>query len=191
MDTTETVVEWTADPSWAPRVHRAADLVTDDEPTWSAYARGVVFEGWGGMCERVRSHGGETAELLDRYDVLCRPYRDHPLPGNDLVHRDLNVSNLLVADGRIAGIIDVEAANGGSRAYDLVSLATSAARDGAPDGVDELFVEAALRAAGRATVAVCGASSYAGMAAFVQERSPESLGLVQQGARRLLELLDG
>jgi hypothetical protein len=62
-------------------------------------------------------------------------------------------ANLIVAGGRIAGI-DIEAASGCSRAYDLVSLATSAARDTAPAGVDEYFFQAALRAGGRA-----GASS--------------------------------
>ncbi|GAB2670217.1 phosphotransferase family protein [Kribbella swartbergensis] len=165
-------------------------LVPDVEPTWSAYARGVVFDGWDGIWERVRRYGGQSADLIERYDDLCRPYRDHALPEDDLVHGDLNVGNLIVADGRIAAIVDIEAANGGSRAYDLVSLAASAARDGAPAGVDELFLEAALRAGGRATVAVCAAASYAGIAAFVRERNPAFLARVDHGGRRVLELLD-
>jgi hypothetical protein len=74
--------------------------------------------------------------------------------------------------------------------YDLISLATSAARDGAPAGVDELFLEAALRAGGRAAVAVCAAAAYASVAEFVRERSTYSQDRVLQGARRLLELLD-
>ena len=142
------------------------------------------------MWGRVHAYGGEVAELLDRYAGLCRPYRGEVLPDNDLVHGDLNVGNLIVDNGRIAGIIDIEAAGGGSRAYDLVSLATSAARDGAPAGVDELFLEAALRAGGRATVAVCAAAAYATIAEFVQERSKFSQDLVREGAERVLELLD-
>ncbi|WP_433160884.1 phosphotransferase family protein [Kribbella sp. CA-247076] len=165
-------------------------LVPDQDSNWSAWSAGVVFEGWDGVWDRVRAYGGEAGELLERYGVLCRPYRGVELPGDDLVHGDLNVGNVIVDNGHIAGIIDIEAVSGGSRAYDLVSLATSASRDGAQAGVDELFLEAALRAGGRATVAVCAAAAYATIAEFVRDRSTYSQDLVAQGARRLLELLD-
>jgi aminoglycoside phosphotransferase (APT) family kinase protein len=248
---TAVVLKWTADPGWAPRVRRAAelvgrartagyptpawlavgetaggspyqlqefvtgeplrdasvldkrlaeeliaicelqrDLVPEDGVTWSGWSSGVVFDGWDGVWARVHAYGGEVAELLDRYAELCRPHRGEVLPDDDLVHGDLNVGNLIVDNGRIAGIIDIEAAGGGSRAYDLVSLATSAARDGAPDGVDELFLEAALRAGGRAAVVVCAAAGYASIAEFVHERSKISQDLVREGAQRVLELLE-
>jgi len=166
------------------------ELVPDRDTNWSVWAGGVVFDGWDGVWERVRGYGGETVELIERYAVLCKPYRGHVLPGDDLVHGDLNVGNLIVDNGRVAGIVDIEAAGGGSRAYDLVSLATSAARDGAPAGVDELFLQAALRAGGRAAVAVCAAAAYASLAEFVRERSQYSQDRALHGARRVLELLD-
>jgi aminoglycoside phosphotransferase (APT) family kinase protein len=166
------------------------DLVPEDGVSWSGWSSGVVFDDWDGVWGRVHEYGGEVAELLDRYTELCRPYRGEVLPDDDLVHGDLNVGNLIVDNGRIAGIIDIEAAGGGSRAYDLVSLATSAARDGAPAGVDELFLEAALRAGGRAAVAVCAASAYVTIAEFVHERSKFSQDLVRQGGQRVLELLE-
>ncbi|MFG1628513.1 phosphotransferase family protein [Kribbella sp. NPDC049227] len=166
------------------------DLVPEDGVSWSGWSSGVVFEDWDGVWGRVHAYGGEDAELLDRYAELCRPHRGEVLPDKDLVHGDLNVGNLIVDNGRIAGIVDIEAAGGGSRAYDLVSLATSAARDGAPDGVDELFLEAALRAGGRAAVAVCAAAAYATIAEFVHERTKFSQDLVREGAQRVFELLD-
>lgn len=139
---------------------------------------------------RVQTYGGEVTELLRRYDVLCGPYRDDKLPDDDLVHGDLNVGNLLVDNGRITGIVDIEAAGCGARAYDFVALAASAARDGAAAGVDELFLEAALRASGRAAVAVCAGAAFASVAEFVHERSTYSQERVNYGARRVLELLD-
>ncbi|MFG1817497.1 phosphotransferase family protein [Kribbella sp. NPDC049174] len=166
------------------------ELVPDRDSNWSVWAAGVVFDGWDGVWDRVRGYGGETTDLIERYDELCRPYRGQDLPSDDLVHGDLNVGNVIVDNGRVAGIIDIEAAGGGSRAYDLISLATSAARDGAPAGVDELFLQAALRAGGRATVAVCAAAAYASVAEFVRDRSTYSQHRVHHGARRLLELLD-
>ncbi|WP_410784815.1 phosphotransferase family protein [Kribbella sp. C-35] len=165
------------------------DLLPEDhEVTWSGWSSGVVFDGWDGVWERVQAYDGETAELLELYGELCRPYSDEELPRHDLVHGDLNMGNLLVDDGRITGIVDIEAAGGGARAYDLVGLATSAARDGAEAGVDELFLEAALRANGRAAVAVCAAAAFASVAEFVHERSysPER---VNHGGRRLLEMM--
>jgi aminoglycoside phosphotransferase (APT) family kinase protein len=112
------------------------DLVPDDGVSWSVWSSGTVFDNWDGLWARVHGYDGEAAELLARYEVLCRPYRGQPLPDDDLVHGDLNVGNLIVHDGRVAGIVDIEAAGGGSRAYDLVGLAASAARDGAAPGVD-------------------------------------------------------
>ncbi|TDO63938.1 aminoglycoside phosphotransferase (APT) family kinase protein [Kribbella sp. VKM Ac-2571] len=167
------------------------DLLPEDrDASWSAWSRGVLFDGWDGVWERVQAYDGEVGELLQRYVELCRPYRAAELPHHDFVHGDLNMGNLLAADGRITGIVDIEAAGGGSRAYDLVSLAASAARDGAEPGVDELFLEAALRASGRATVAVCAAAAFATAAEFVHNRSTYGHNLVNHGARRVLELLN-
>ncbi|WP_329002264.1 aminoglycoside phosphotransferase family protein [Kribbella sp. NBC_00709] len=164
-------------------------LVPEPGISWSAWSRGVVLEGWDGVWERVSRYGGETVELLRRYEELCRPYGDVELPDDDLVHGDLNLGNVIVDGGSVAGIVDIEAAGGGSRAYDLVSLATSAARDGAAPGVDELFVEAALRAGGRAAVALCAGAAYVSIAEFVHDRIG-SAELIEYGARRVLDLLD-
>jgi aminoglycoside phosphotransferase (APT) family kinase protein len=166
------------------------DLLPEDhEVTWSGWSSGVVFDGWDGVWERVQAYDGEAAELLERYGELCRPYRDETLPHHDLVHGDLNMGNLLVAEGRITGIVDIEAAGGGARAYDLVSLAASSARDDAAAGVDELFLEAALQASGRAAVAVCAGAAFASVAEFVHTRPTYAQDLVNYGGRRVLELL--
>lgn len=166
------------------------DLLPEDhEVTWSGWSSGVVFDGWDGVWERVQAYDDEAAELLERYGELCRPYRDEELPHQDFVHGDLNVGNLLVADGRITGIVDIEAAGSGARAYDLVSLAASAARDGAAAGVDGLFLEAALRANGRAAVAVCAGAAFASVAEFVHTRPTYAQELVNHGGRRILEMM--
>ena len=166
------------------------DLLPEDrDASWSAWSSGVVFDGWDGVWERVQAYDDEASDLLQRYAELCGPYRDHELPHHDFVHGDLNMGNLLVADGRITGIVDIEAAGGGSRAYDLVSLAASAARDGADSGVDEVFLEAALRASGRAAVAVCAGAAFASVAEFVHTRPTYAQELVNHGGRRVLELL--
>ncbi|MET9270576.1 aminoglycoside phosphotransferase family protein [Kribbella sp. NPDC003557] len=166
------------------------DLIPEDhEVTWSGWSHGVVFDGWDGVWERVAGYDDEATELLRRYGELCGPYRDHALPHHDFVHGDLNMGNLLVADGQITGIIDIEAAGSGARAYDLVSLSASAARDGAAAGVDELFLEAALQANGRAATAICAAAAFASVAEFVHDRPTYAQEMVNHGGRRILDLL--
>jgi hypothetical protein len=144
----------------------------------------------------VNSTHGTSYQLVRRlaggarFERVCHPYRDQEIPIDDFVHGDLNVSNLIVADGAIAAVIDIEAASGGTRAYDLVALAASAARDGAPAGVDEFFFEAALRAGGRASAAISAAAGYASIAAFVSGIGPSPVSRVQLGSERLLHLLE-
>jgi aminoglycoside phosphotransferase (APT) family kinase protein len=184
----------TLDPALARQVIEICELQRDLLPedgdaSWSAWSTGVVFDGWDGVWERVQAYGDEATELLRRYGELCAPHRDDQLPHHDFVHGDLNMGNVLAADGRITGIVDIEAAGSGARAYDLVSLAASAARDGAADGVDELLLEAALRANGRAAVAVCAAAAFASVAEFVHERPAYAQELVNRGGRRVLDLL--
>ncbi|HEY0693710.1 MAG TPA: phosphotransferase [Kribbella sp.] len=162
----------------------------DGQSSWSDYVRGMVFEGWDGTWEEVRALDARSAELIERFERVCHPYRDQAIPVNDFVHGDLNVGNLIVADGIIAAVIDIEAASGGTRAYDLVALAASAARNGAPAAVDEFFFDAALRAGGRASAAICAAAGYAGIAAFVARIGPSPVSRVQLGAERLLHLLE-
>lgn len=165
------------------------ELVSDRQHSWSDYVRGVVYDGWGGSWAAARATDDHAAQLIDRYERVCHQYRDAELPATDLVHGDLNVSNLLVRDGRIAAVIDVEAASGGTRAYDLVTLAASAARDGAAAGVDEYLFEAALRAAGRPAAAVSAAAGYADLVGFALAVDPSALPLIHRGGERMLDLL--
>jgi aminoglycoside phosphotransferase (APT) family kinase protein len=82
---------------------RQRGLVDDGQSNWSDYVRGVVFEGWGGTWEGVRALDARSAELIAWFERVCHPYRDQEIPVDDFVHGDLNVSNLIVAEGIISG----------------------------------------------------------------------------------------
>jgi Ser/Thr protein kinase RdoA (MazF antagonist) len=49
-------------------------------------------------------------------------YADLALPSSDIVHFDFTPSNILVAGGRISGVIDWDGACAGDRAFDLATL---------------------------------------------------------------------
>src|SRR5258708_23398983 len=50
------------------------------------------------------------------------PAHGHRLPGGDVVHHDLNLSNVLVRGGVITGIVDWDHAGTGCRASDLAAV---------------------------------------------------------------------
>jgi len=57
----------------------------------------------------INSTHGTTYQLVRRlaggarFERVCHPYRDQEIPVDDFVHGDLNVSNLIVAEGIISG----------------------------------------------------------------------------------------
>ena len=90
--------------------------------SWADYIRNVVFANESGWSSRVRNHSAETARLMDALDEATAPYAETVLSNDDIVHGDWSHGNILVADGRIAGIIDSAYAGYGPRAYDLATL---------------------------------------------------------------------
>lgn len=79
----------------------------------------VVFDGWEHWWEGAEAVAAETSERLRRF---LRPAWGHRLPTADIVHGDLNLTNVLARDGRITGVVDWDNVGRGSRALDLTSL---------------------------------------------------------------------
>jgi Phosphotransferase enzyme family len=88
---------------WAPAV------VFGDEAGWwrTAAAMGPAAAGF---CERLRAWTGQS-------------WNGRPSPCHDYVHVDLNLSNVLVIGGRLAGVIDIENFGVGDRGIDVARLA--------------------------------------------------------------------
>jgi aminoglycoside phosphotransferase (APT) family kinase protein len=79
----------------------------------------VLFDGWEGWWEAAEATASETCRRLRAFVEPARGYR---LPGGDLVHGDLNLSNVLAEGGTITGVVDWDAIGYGSRASDLAGL---------------------------------------------------------------------
>jgi Ser/Thr protein kinase RdoA (MazF antagonist) len=79
----------------------------------------VVFEGWEGWWEGAEQAAPGTARRLRGF---LEPAGGYQLPVADLVHGDLNLSNVLRQDGAISGVVDWDHLGVGSRALDLTSL---------------------------------------------------------------------
>ena len=76
----------------------------------------VLFERWEGWWEAAEAAAPETSRRLRTFVEPARGYR---LQAGDLVHGDLNLSNVLAEDGAITGVVDWDAIGQGSRATDL------------------------------------------------------------------------
>jgi aminoglycoside phosphotransferase (APT) family kinase protein len=76
----------------------------------------VLFEDWAGWCTGAEAAAPETSRRLRAFVEPARGYR---LPSGDLVHGDLNLTNVLAAGGAITGVVDWDALGHGSRASDL------------------------------------------------------------------------
>jgi Phosphotransferase enzyme family len=89
--------------SWTPAV------VFDDIAGWWQTAAAMSPDA-ARFCRRLRRWADQSRH--------GRPSRRH-----DYVHGDLNLSNVLVADGQLAGVIDAENLGVGDRSIDLARLA--------------------------------------------------------------------
>jgi Phosphotransferase enzyme family len=113
--------------------------------------------GLGGL---VGGRRGAALQTTRRLHAFLEPARGQRLPAADVVHGDLNLSNVLARDGVITGIVDWDHAGVGSRALDLTSLLFDWQRLQfahesalAPDGGERLVCRIVRVAASRACAA--------------------------------------
>jgi Phosphotransferase enzyme family len=79
----------------------------------------VLFEGWEHWWDHARRVAPATSRRLR---TVLEPAWGHRLPADDVVHGDLNLSNVLIHDGVISGVVDWDHVGLGCRAADLAGL---------------------------------------------------------------------
>jgi aminoglycoside phosphotransferase (APT) family kinase protein len=167
-----------------------AGLDPDPGRNWSEWVTDVVFHGRDGARDAARRVDASAAGLVDRFLERCAEYLGHRLPAADLVHGDLNPGNVLVAGGRIVGVIDVEAIGSGTRAVDLVGLLRTAYAQGADPATLATLRRAAVAAAGPAGLVLCAAVGFFTLTVFVARRDSAALPAHYAATARLLDDLD-
>ena len=61
-------------------------------------------------------------DLAGRLRAFAEPARDVQLPSHDLVHQHFNLTNVLVNDDVVCGVVDWDDAGRGCRALDVTTL---------------------------------------------------------------------
>jgi aminoglycoside phosphotransferase (APT) family kinase protein len=161
-------------------------LDPDPGRNWSAFVSEVVFDDRDGAREGARRVDPDAARLADQFMTLCAPHRQHRLPSTDLVHGDLHPGNVLVADGRVVGVIDVEAIGSGTRAIDLAPLLATAYAQGASPRTVATLGRAAAAPAGPAGLVLCTAASFFTMTMFLARHNSPALPDYYAATSRLL-----
>jgi hypothetical protein len=90
-----------------------------------AWVPGVVLDDDAGWWRNARAMGKDAASFCDRLSTwIGRPTIDsYPAFGPGYVHCDMNLGNILVADGRLSGLVDAEHMGVGDRGIDAARLA--------------------------------------------------------------------
>ncbi|MFC7622085.1 phosphotransferase [Microlunatus sp. GCM10028923] len=140
-------------------IERQAGLGPDPTLDWSEYVRECAFgEGENDPRPVTRRLGQPGIELIARFDALLAPYADLELPRHDLVHGDLNNSNVMCQNDEITGIIDAESLGSGTRALDYATLLPRLLEQGASPEIVSAVRRAGREVAGPGVFAACGAA---------------------------------
>ncbi|WP_328325088.1 aminoglycoside phosphotransferase family protein [Kribbella sp. NBC_00382] len=166
-------------------VNRQTGLDPDPGRNWSEYARSVVFGETAPARDRLRASSPTGAAVVEAFLRLCHGLENLELPSGDLVHGDLSTNNVLVQDGRVTGVVDIEALGSGTRVFDLASLLREGYLwRGDPSALATIRTEAE-RIAGPDVLKICVSSTVFEVLDFERARSSPDLDQMLTRALRL------
>jgi len=120
----------------------------DDVVDWTDYACMTVFDD-PVKHTRLAGSSDEAAAVVQRGTAIAAPFRDAALVHHEMVHGDLSGENMLMLNGVVTGVIDMEAVGRGCSSIDLARVHLWS-----DPKVSFPLVEEALRRDGPAIVAI-------------------------------------
>jgi len=137
----------------------------------------------------LSGYSSVVSALVERLRLVCAdvpPPREAP----DMVHADLNPSNVLVRDGAVVAVVDIGNAGSGTRATDLTTLVWYTFQDPLLDGVRRRLWTRILDLVGWEGAAVLAATQILHMLEVPIRHGRHDVvpGVVKRGHRALDEL---
>lgn len=155
-------------------VHLQRTLSPPTSLSWSTYMREHVFGEHESHEKLATAAAGTIARALTEALEFARPYESAALPDDEMVHCDLSLSNILVHEGLLSGVIDIDAAGRGCAVYDVLSAAMNGMFWNAdPDAVSRLH-RFAFEIYGPGPVCIAAATLVIEGLAFRLESYPET-----------------
>jgi phosphotransferase family enzyme len=101
-----------------------AGRAVDDDTSWPDSIVESVAVGYSeyAVVGTLERHSHESRELLRLCRRAVERHADAVRGGRDIVHRDYTLANVLVAGGRVTGVIDWGGTRSGDRLFDLATL---------------------------------------------------------------------
>lgn len=169
-----------------PLLDIQADLHPQTVHDWAAYDHAVVFADESGFASTVAAFSSDGAEFVETVRERTAPFRDIKLRSTDLVHGDLNPSNIFLLEGRISAVVDVEALGKGSRFHDLATLLVYARLGNAEPAACDVLLDYARRNAAPGELEVSFAACLLGLLEFMTHHHPENAVTALRSAAELL-----
>lgn len=143
--------------------------------------------------EVMRHHSREGRHLAPRLQSVIAAYGEERLRTDDAVHGDFLATQLLVHDGRLAGVVDWDGAGRGDRCQDLALLFYNAFAQA--DRRHHPVDHEVMLALGDHVAALCGAERFGWFLvyeilvtfAFLFERNPGNLAWRTQLGQRVMD----
>lgn len=107
-------------------VERQRQLAGSSGRDWAAYTWRSVFGDGSRWRAALARHSPEAQAAGETIARLAAPFADVRLPDADLVHMDFGLQNLLVRNGALVAVVDLEGIGRGAAAIDLATLLFSA-----------------------------------------------------------------
>jgi aminoglycoside phosphotransferase (APT) family kinase protein len=108
-----------------PVLDNQAGLRPATDQNWSDYDHRAVFEDESGFAGQIAATA-DGKRLVGLLEAWTAPFQKVELPADDLVHGDLGPENVLLRQGRLSALIDVESVGRGSRFHDVATLIVAA-----------------------------------------------------------------
>lgn len=157
-------------------IEKQAGLAPDLDRDWSEYMLQALDGADPDSPRRfVRELGPDGQALIGHYDAVLAGHGPVSLPRTDLVHGDFSTGNIMFHEGRISGLVDIDALGSGTRVVDYAwPIREVFATDADPAAADVLR-RAAERVTGPGALALCTLATAFDMARWEATHSPQQL----------------
>ncbi|WP_248704801.1 phosphotransferase family protein [Curtobacterium sp. MWU13-2055] len=148
---------------------------------WNDFVVDQLTRDMGNLCSASATAGASGMALVEMCRRLADDVDARDWPCSDMVHGDFRPANVLLMNGEVTGVVDVEAIGSGTRAFDFATLLSYGPIDG--DAV-ELIVNAGSLAGGEQALRACVALVFLDLVRFAAARpdaTPETTAF--EGAR--------
>ncbi|HET7474782.1 MAG TPA: phosphotransferase [Dermatophilaceae bacterium] len=169
-------------------IEQQAGLGHPSNESWSSYVEWAARDPAGPRRQLASTPSGRR--LVAHFDAVLRGHPPSVPTTEDLVHGDMNTSNVLVAAGRISAVIDIEAIGPGTRAVDYAWLLREGFTVGAPAADLEMIRRGGVGAAGPAVFATCCAATAFDITLFEgNQGSPTSASALADAMHALADFI--